>query len=197
MLKLTSPDFVTTTWSGGKTTQLAIAPDGASYAERAFLWRISSATVELEASDFTPLPDYDRLITTLQGEIDLSHDDAAWLHLRPYEVHRFDGGAATRSRGRCTDFNLMLRKQAVDGSMDASILHSGSKLIASGRRTPEGRSYAAILVFCASGSILIQNGSEEIALRGGEAVLEREPEAMHLHAAGETGTAIVCKIWYL
>ena len=56
MLKLTSPDFVTTTWSGGKTTQLAIAPDGASYAERAFLWRISSATVELEASDFTPLP---------------------------------------------------------------------------------------------------------------------------------------------
>ena len=81
--------------------------------------------------------------------------------------------------------------------MDASILHSGSKLIASGRRTPEGRSYAAILVFCASGSILIQNGSEEIALRGGEAVLEREPEAMHLHAAGEPGTAIVCKIWYL
>ena len=162
MLKLTSPDFVTTTWSGGKTTQLAIAPDGASYAERAFLWRISSATVELEASDFTPLPDYDRLITTLQGEIDLSHDDAAWLHLRPYEVHRFDGGAATRSRGRCTDFNLMLRKQAVDGSMDALILHSGSKLIASGRRTPEGRSYAAILVFCASGSILVQNGSDRL-----------------------------------
>ena len=52
MLKLTSPDFVTTTWSGGKTTQLAIAPDGASYAERAFLWRISSATVELEAYGF-------------------------------------------------------------------------------------------------------------------------------------------------
>ena len=61
MLKLTPADFVTSTWSGGTTTQLAIAPEGAVYAERSFLWRVSSATVELETSDFTPLPDYNRL----------------------------------------------------------------------------------------------------------------------------------------
>jgi len=46
---LTKEDYVTTTWSGGTTTQLAIAPEGAVYADRDFLWRLSSAGVELEA----------------------------------------------------------------------------------------------------------------------------------------------------
>ena len=57
---LTPADDVTTQWSGGATTQLAIAPKGAVYADRDFLWRLSSATVELDESDFTPLPAYDR-----------------------------------------------------------------------------------------------------------------------------------------
>ena len=39
---LTPADYVTTAWSGGTTTQLAIAPKGALYAERSFLWRVSS-----------------------------------------------------------------------------------------------------------------------------------------------------------
>lgn len=34
---LTQADQVTTTWSGGTTTQLAIAPEGAVYADRDFL----------------------------------------------------------------------------------------------------------------------------------------------------------------
>lgn len=46
---LTKEDYVTTTWSGGTTTQLAIAPEGAVYADRDFLWRLSSAGVELGA----------------------------------------------------------------------------------------------------------------------------------------------------
>ena len=36
---LTKSDYVTTRWSGGTTTQLAIAPEGAVYADRDFLWR--------------------------------------------------------------------------------------------------------------------------------------------------------------
>ena len=45
---LTREDYATTNWSGGTTTQLSIAPEGAVYADRDFLWRRSSATVELE-----------------------------------------------------------------------------------------------------------------------------------------------------
>ena len=110
LTRLTPEDYITTRWSGGATTELLIRPRGTAYAQRAFLCRISSATVELDESTFTPLPDYDRLIATLEGEIDLIHDGGDSIHLRPYEVHAFDGGSATRSYGRCRDFNLMLRK---------------------------------------------------------------------------------------
>ena len=42
---ITQEQYVTTLWSGGTTTQLAIAPEGAVYADRDFLWRLSSAKV--------------------------------------------------------------------------------------------------------------------------------------------------------
>ena len=118
MKKLTSADYAVSAWSGGTTTQLAIWPPEAKYADRDFLWRISSATVELEESDFTPLPDYDRLIATLEGEIVLTHNGGEPLTLRPLEVHAFSGADATHSRGRCRDFNLMLRRGQVIGAME-------------------------------------------------------------------------------
>ena len=64
---LTREDYATTNWSGGTTTQLSIAPEGAVYADRDFLWRLSSATVEDGESEFTPLPDYNRWILLLDG----------------------------------------------------------------------------------------------------------------------------------
>ena len=67
LLHLTKSNYIISQWSGGTTTQLAIAPEGAVYADRDFLWRISSATVDLEESDFTALPDYVRLISVLDG----------------------------------------------------------------------------------------------------------------------------------
>ena len=62
-------DYVKTTWAGGVTTQLAISPAGADYGARDFLWRVSSATVSLDESDFTALPGYRRFISTLQGDM--------------------------------------------------------------------------------------------------------------------------------
>ena len=117
--KLTKNEYEVSAWSGGTTTQLAIFPPEAKYAERDFLWRVSSAAVALEESDFTALPDYDRLIATLQGEIVLTHNGGAPLRLRPFEVHAFSGADATHSQGRCTDFNLMLRRGRAKGSMEA------------------------------------------------------------------------------
>ena len=89
---LTREDYVTTSWSGGTTTQLAIAPEGAVYADRDFLWRLSSAAVELDHSEFTPLPDYDRLLAVLEGEIKLKIDEEAPFPLAPGRVVAFSGG---------------------------------------------------------------------------------------------------------
>ena len=106
-------------WSGGTTTELSIAPENGDYQSRDFLWRLSSATVELEESVFTPLPDFDRIILTLEGEMDICHDGGSWIHLEELSPHRFDGASETRSRGRVTDFNLMLRKGACTGELEA------------------------------------------------------------------------------
>ena len=53
---LTPSDYITTKWSGGLTTQLGIAPASAVYADRDFLWRLSSATVEDAESDLQRCP---------------------------------------------------------------------------------------------------------------------------------------------
>ncbi len=146
--KLTPADYLTSAWSGGTTTQLLIAPEGARYAGREFLWRVSSAAVELEESDFTPLKDYRRLIAALQGGIVLTHNDEAPISLGPLEVHAFDGADRTRCVGRCIDFNLMLRKGRADGRMDALRLTLPQTLL------PDPRCEQQLL-YCAEGACRI------------------------------------------
>ena len=141
--KLTPRDYKKSEWSGGTTTQLAIFPPEANYAERDFLWRVSSAAVELEESDFTLLPDYDRLISTLAGELLLRHNGGPVLRLRPFEVHAFSGADATHSRGRCTDFNLMLRRGKARGSMEALRLTEAEALPVRGLLRRKRCSYTA------------------------------------------------------
>ncbi len=181
-LKLLTPaDYVTTQWSGGTTTQLSIAPRGALYADRDFLWRVSSATVELDESDFTALPDYRRYISTVRGEMTLRHNGGEALTLRPGDVHAFDGGDETHSAGRCTDFNLMLRKGKADGEMlSLRVGADGATL----------RCAETTLLYCACGSCALRCGAEEITLRAGESVLAEHVAGETLRLKGEDGEAL-------
>lgn len=97
----------TGTWAGGTTTQLAIWPPEADYKRRDFLWRISSARVDLEESTFTALPGIHRLIMILEGKVHLVHEDHHEAFLDAFDQDSFEGGWTTLSRGRCVDFNLM------------------------------------------------------------------------------------------
>lgn len=155
-------DYITTKWSGGLTTQLGIAPEGAVYAQRDFLWRLSSATVEDAESTFTALPDYERLISTLEGEIELNHNGGEKLTLRPYEVHRFDGGDDTRSWGQCRDFNLMLRKGKCEGKMRGETLSAHEEKMLHGSR-------GMLLVYCGEGSVTVCAQDERVTLARDEA----------------------------
>ena len=166
MRKLTESDYRISDWSGGKTVQIAIAPEDAQYADRAFLWRLSSATVDLDESDFTPLPDYMRLIAPLRGGMRLTHNGGMSVELAPYEIHRFDGADATHSWGRCTDFNLMLRKGACDGSITAVSGGLGEKKVF----VPEPES-ETVIIFCTEGSIAVSCGEESAKLAEREAIL--------------------------
>jgi len=94
-------------WSGGTTTELAIFPEGSLYADRNFLWRLSSAKVLVPVSVFTSLPGVSRVLMVLDGNMELSHRDHYSIELKPFEQDSFSGDWHSESRGCVTDFNLM------------------------------------------------------------------------------------------
>lgn len=152
-------------WSGGTTTQLAICPPDALYADRNFLWRVSSAVVELPESDFTPLPDYDRILMILEGSLALTHDGGAEYSLGALEQTAFDGASHTFSRGQVTDFNLMMRKGRCTGRVTARVLEETAWTDALGEE------YRTHLFYCVDGDAVLSAGGETISVSKGEAVL--------------------------
>lgn len=102
-------DHLVSKWSGGKTTQLYIFPEDASIKNLDFHFRISTATIEAEESDFTLMPQTKRLLMVLEGQLLIDHIGRAQHMLEPGKVHEFNGGWPTRSKGKVTDFNLLLR----------------------------------------------------------------------------------------
>lgn len=117
ILHLTEKDYKIGKWSGGTTTELFIYPQGADYAARQFAFRISSAAVDLEESDFTLLEGVVRYITPLSGGFTLTHPGQAAVQMAPMDPpYRFSGEIPTHCMGKATDFNLMLK--GVAGSME-------------------------------------------------------------------------------
>ena len=160
---LKSSDYTESTWSGGTTRQLAIHPREAVYAGREFLWRLSSAQVELSESDFTALPDYDRQIIVLDGEMRISDEGQTEIILPLFVPHAFDGGAATHARGRCTDINLMLRKGKCTGNLQTLYPKKYLSL-----HKPDNEVFA---FYCAKGQANITLQGEVILLEEDETLL--------------------------
>lgn len=171
MQHFSKQDYAVSQWSGGATTQIAIYPPDAVYADRDFLWRLSSATVELEESDFTPLEDYQRWITVLEGSMTPTHDGGCPIELTAGKVHEFDGGSRTRSVGRCTDFNLMLRKGKCRGALRALSLSAGTvqNIPCSDADT--------LLVFCHHGGGAVSAEGRSLAVGPFECVLTETASA--------------------
>jgi len=106
-----SSNFKPSHWSGGTTTELYIFPLTADYQQRDFDFRLSTAAVEIESSDFTPLHGVARTLMVLDGNMNLIHKGQHDSELDKFSVDRFDGGWETSSIGKCIDFNLMTMGQ--------------------------------------------------------------------------------------
>ena len=184
MLHLSQTDYTVSRWSGGTTTQIAISPPDASYSARDFLWRISSAVVEDEQSVFPPLPDYDRQLMLLDGSLLLRHDDGEPLRLDAFQVHAFDGGAATESQGRCRDFNLMLRKGRCRGRLRPLRLEGPILL-----PPPQG---GLLLLYCAAGQGALGKGT---VLARGESILLEDGEAPLGLSVSAPADFVAAEIW--
>lgn len=128
---LTSDQFTTTDWSGGKTTQLYLYPEGAHLADRDFRFRISSASFSTDHSVFSDFTGYQRYLLPLVGQIGLAHYEkpadqaqeqsappaASLLYRRslaPYQADYFLGHWLTQSTNSldCRDFNFIVRSGA-------------------------------------------------------------------------------------
>ncbi|MBK6834471.1 MAG: HutD family protein [Bacteroidetes bacterium] len=109
------------TWSGGTTTELFIYPEEAEYSERNFDFRISTATVEVEESNFTQLPGYKRILMILQGELFIEHKNQHNKILQQYQCDEFHGEWETKAKGKVVDFNLMM-KVGWNGSLSIDTL---------------------------------------------------------------------------
>lgn len=106
---LNKADYKTTKWSGGDTREFYIYPEYSSYQKRDFLFRISSAAVNLEKSTFTKLEGVSRKLMILAGDMELVHKDKYNKKLKPFEQDSFEGDFDTESYGKARDFNLMTR----------------------------------------------------------------------------------------
>lgn len=148
-------DYKTTEWSGGTTTELSIAPEGSIYADRDFEWRLSSATVDVEESEFTALPDYNRIIMTLKGGIRLAHNKGEWIDLPEFTAHSFDGGDETVSVGKVIDFNLMMRKGVCGGDVIPYVLKAGDVRQLHADLSAKPEAYNTVLVYCFGGAVTV------------------------------------------
>lgn len=99
-------------WAKGTSQELFIYPPTSNFQKRDFLFRISLATVEAEASDFTPLPGIQRTLMLLKGQHILTHKGHHTKRLYPFDQDTFQGEWQTASQGKATNFNLMCRSGA-------------------------------------------------------------------------------------
>ncbi|NLM04513.1 MAG: HutD family protein [Clostridiales bacterium] len=154
----------TNKWSGGTTTQLAIYPENAEYDKRNFLWRISSAKVEVEESTFTSLPGIKRIIMVLDGKLHLHHEGHHNIDLDVFQQDTFSGDWNTKSYGKVTDFNLMMNEDS-DGALEAiGIKGNDSKEILSNKSVEA--------YYCVKGEVQVTiNGTELIKLCEGDFLL--------------------------
>lgn len=137
-------------WSGGVTTELAIYPENAVYADRNFLWRVSSASVEAESSVFTSLPGYWRYLMILSGAMTLEHEGHHTVPLKPLEQDSFSGSWVTRSKGKAVDMNLMVA-EGCKGELQSVCLSTGQHYDSTGASQHSDYEYVSEMFYCIEG----------------------------------------------
>lgn len=159
---ITADKFNTIKWSGGTSTQLYIYPETADYGLKNFDLRLSTAKVEVEKSDFTPLSGISRHIMILDGEIEIFHKDQYRKKLKQFDMDEFEGGWETSSLGTCIDFNLMT-KGKTKGNLNSLKLKKNQHC-----NFPISKLYSKQFIYLYTGKISFILNNKELILKQGE-----------------------------
>lgn len=187
-------DYSTSQWMGGNTTELAIYPKTSKYLDRNFIWRLSSATIDVEESDFSKLPDYNRVLMVLEGEVVLSYEGQRVARLKALEQDRFDGGWKTKSFGKITDYNLMVRKGS-EGYLDVIELEEANKEYTATEHT--AMAFETHGLYCKEGYFVVSVAGESQMVKAGELfVIEGEKNQPVRYSLMGEGIAIRAQIFH-
>ncbi|MFA7273690.1 MAG: HutD family protein [Crocinitomicaceae bacterium] len=173
----------TTSWSGGTTTELFITPDGATFADRNFDFRVSTAEVLAKTSEFSSLPGYNRKLMVLRGGIEIAHKDHHTKKLEAQEQDEFSGDWETTSVGQCIDFNLICSSKA-SGKMKAHEMVKPDAV--------EVKSNDSFLFFyCVVGHMDVRVGAKNFILQSTDFLIIRDPRGVEIEITTLTNAYFV------
>ena len=107
---LSKKDSKASVWSGGLTYEYMIYPETANYADRDFVFRISSATIEQEPSVFTKFEGYHRYLVMLDNGLDIEVNNEKKVYEK-YEIIEFNSNDEVTSYSKGMDFNWMVSEK--------------------------------------------------------------------------------------
>ncbi|MBF4519071.1 HutD family protein [Flavobacterium sp. ANB] len=97
-------------WSGGLTYEYMIYPKTASYIDRDFAFRISSATIEETPSEFTKFKGYFRYLVMLDNSLHIDINKEKKVYEK-YEIMEFNSDDEVTSYTKGIDFNWMVSEK--------------------------------------------------------------------------------------
>jgi len=155
---ITKEQQQTSTWTGGTTTQISIYPPKSNFLDRDFMWRLSTAYVEVEESNFTKLAGFDRHLMVLEGRLELVHKGQHSVVLQQYEQDSFKGG----------DFNLML-KEGIKGKLEHYKAASGVQFKV--ELQADGQRDSFFACYCHRGQICLYANNQNVTVGEGDLLL--------------------------
>lgn len=183
---ITSGNFKTNAWSGGTTTELFIFPASSDYKLRNFKFRLSTATVELEKSDFTRLPGVSRKLIILDSQITIKHEDRYLRQLKKFDVEEFEGDRITSSEGKCTDFNLMTTGNT-NGKLSAILIEKNQVVTCN---NCEKSDWFFAYVF--NGKIRTVIDSQIVVISRGDMLVLQKPGSCKTEIEGVEKSELIC-----
>jgi environmental stress-induced protein Ves len=164
----------TINWASGTSTEIFIYPADGSFVDRDFLFRISTATVEAEESTFSFFEGITRHLMILDGALELTHKGRYTKQLKPFDQDTFSGEWPTRSKGKVTDFNLMLK-----GDASGSITHHSLSPGNARAFTADTKFY---FIYLATGNAVASDGS---VLSAGDLIQFTQASLLRLEGMAE------------
>ena len=190
-------DYKMMEWKNGKgkSSEIAISPNHASFSQDPFLWRLSSASV-VQDGPFSAFPDYDRFLALIEGKgLKLLFESGEAKDLvRIGDVVRFQGDRAVSCKlesGPITDLNLMFRRARVKANFKTiDVGHKPRSFQIEGQ---------TVLLFAIEGSVqsTVYPGETKFSVKQGDTLrldlpkASSDEEQLLLLEPGKTGCLIV------